>query len=156
MGGGSLIRTQRAIDTPFDNTSNGFTSQNVQGAIEEIGASASPGMSFGRNGGLLASTWLQNEGVPSNSAGRYVAIANPRVAQVAASSDTVSTYTITIYEHDGNSVNLNPLGTMTVTAARGGSANVNWPTSTGKQLAVRMTSGTSNNLIVALILKGNS
>lgn len=29
-------RTQRAVDTPFDNTSNGFVSTEVQSAIEEI------------------------------------------------------------------------------------------------------------------------
>lgn len=29
-------RTQEAVDTPFDNTSNGFISDNVQQAIEEI------------------------------------------------------------------------------------------------------------------------
>ena len=39
---------------PFDNTNNDFDASDVQGAIEEIGASASSGFSFGRAGGLLS------------------------------------------------------------------------------------------------------
>lgn len=146
--------TQVAISVPFDNSTNDFDATNVQTALEEIGASASPGMSFGRQGGLLSSTWLLNEGVPSNAAGRYVPINNPVISEVFASSDTVSTYTITVYSHDGNSINLTVLGTLTVTSARGASQTVVWPTAKGKQIAVRLTSGTTNNLIVGLVLKG--
>lgn len=148
---------QVAKSVPFDNSSNGFSATDVQGAIEEIGASASPGFSWGRAGGLLASTWLQVDGgVPSNSAGRYVPINNPVVVNVFCSSDTTSTFTITFYQHDGNSVNLTSIGTMTVTSATGGQQTVNWPTAKGKQLAVRLTSGSANNLVVGCILKGNA
>jgi hypothetical protein len=140
----------------FDNSSNGFSSNNVQQAIEEIGASASPGFSWGRSGGLLSSTWLQVDGgVPSNSAGRYVPIASPVVALFFCSSDTVSTFTLTVYEHDGNAINLNAIGTLTITAARGGNTGaISWPTSQGKQLAVRLTAGSANNLVAGAILKG--
>lgn len=142
----------------FDNSTNGFTATNVQNAIEEIGASASPGFSWGRAGGLFASTWLQVDGgVPSNSAGRYVAINSPVVSLFFCSSDTVSTFTLTLYEHDGNAVNLNALGTLVVTAGISGSTGtISWPTTKGKQLAVRLTSGSANNLVAGAILKGTS
>lgn len=146
--------TPVARSIPFDNSSNGFTSNQVQGAIEEIGASASPGFSWGRNGGLLAGTWLQNDGVNSNSAGRYVGIDNPRVVLFFCSSNTVSTFTLTLYSHDGASVNLTALGTLTVTAARGAVAAVNFPTSKGKQLACRITAGSADDLVAGVILKG--
>lgn len=147
-----------AGEIPFDNSGNGFSSDNVQNAIEEIGASASPGFSWGRSGGLLASTWLQVDGgVPSNSAGRYVAINNPVVALFFCSSDTVSTFTLTMYSHDGDSTNLTVLGTLTITAARGGTSGaVSWPTAKGKQIAVRLTSGSANNLVAGAILKGTN
>lgn len=148
--------TPVAGEIPFDNGSNGFNSTNVQQAIEEIGASASPGFSWGRSGGLFASTWLQVDGgVPSNSAGRYVAISNPVVALFFCSSDTVSTFTLTMYSHDGDGINLTVLGTLTITSARGGSTGVvAWPTAQGKQIAVRLTSGSANNLVAGAILKG--
>lgn len=149
--------TPVANEIPFDNTSNGFTADNVQSALEEIGASASPGFSFGRSGGILASTWLQVDGgVPSNSAGRYIPINNPIVVNFFCSSDTVSTFVLTLYEHDGNSINLNALGTLTVTSARGAQANVSFASTKGKQLAVRLTSGSANNLVAGVILKGTT
>lgn len=148
--------TPVASEIPFDNSTDGFTSDNVQAAIEEIGASASPGFSFGRSGGLLASTWLQVDGgVPSNSAGRFIPINNPVVSLFFCSSDTSSTFTLTLYSHDGNAVNLTALGTLTITAALGGSTGtISWPTVKGKQLAVRLTSGSANNLVAGVILKG--
>lgn len=148
--------TPVAGEVPFDNASNGFTSGDVQGAIEEIGASASPGFSWGRSGGLFASTWLQVDGgVPSNSAGRFVAINNPVVSLFFCSSDTSSTFTLTLYEHDGNAVNLNALGTLTITTALGGTTGtISWPTTKGKQLAVRLTAGSANNLVAGAVLKG--
>lgn len=150
--------TPVAGEIPFDNATNGFTSDNVQNAIEEIGASASPGFSWGRSGGLFASTWLQVDGgVPSNSAGRYVAINSPVVALFFCSSDTVSTFTLTLYSHDGNAVNLTSLGTLTITAGLGGDTGaISWPTAKGKQLAVRLTSGSANNLVAGCVLKGTT
>lgn len=147
---------QVARSTPFDNSGNGFAATNTQAAIEEIGASASPGFSWGRSGGLFASTWLQVDGgVPSNSAGRYVAIASPVVALFFCSSDTVSTFTLTMYSHDGDGINLTTLGSLTITSARGGSTGpISWPTAQGKQIAVRLTSGSANNLVAGAILKG--
>ena len=43
-----------AASIPFDNSTNGFDSDNVQEAIEETRASASPGFSFGRSGNVSA------------------------------------------------------------------------------------------------------
>lgn len=157
MAGPLYDVTPVAGEIPFDNSTDGFTSDNVQAAIEEIGASASPGFSFGRSGGLLASTWLQVDGgVPSNSAGRYVPINNPVIVNFFCSSDTTSTFVLTLYQHDGNAINLTALGTLTVTAAMGAQATVNFATVKGKQLAVRLTSGSANNLVAGVILKGSS
>ena len=148
-----------ADNVPFDNTSNGFTSDNVQDALEEIGASASPGLSFGRAGSLSVGTWLRRVGeIPSNQTGIIVGINNPEVTRVLCSNRNVETYTIQVYEHDGNSVNLALLGSVTVTAKRGDTFSVNFPTTKNKQLAVRLSaaSGTVQDLGVDLILTGSN
>ena len=36
-----IVRTQEASDTPFDNSTNGFVSDNVQDAIEEAASASS-------------------------------------------------------------------------------------------------------------------
>lgn len=148
----------RAI--PFDNLLNGFNSTNVQEAIEEIGASASPGFSFGRDGGLSSGTWLRRPGsVPSNRAGVTVDITNPVITRIAAANRNVETYDIEIYEHEGNEVNLTLLGTVTVTAATSDSFSVNFPATQGRQLAVRLGAtftGNVRDLGVDITLIGNA
>lgn len=129
-----------AEDVDFDNTGNGFISDNVQGAIEEIGASASPGFSFGRNGNVSAGTWLNRPGnVPSNRAGVTISISNPVIVEISCSNRQIDTYTLEIHEHEGDLVNSQLLGTITVTNARGGAFSVNFPATTGRQIAVRLS-----------------
>lgn len=148
--------SQVAYSTPFDNSTNGFDSTNVQSAIEEIGAAASPGFSWGRSGALFASSWLQNEGINSNIVGRFIPLATPTIAQIFVSNQTVSTYQVTIYMHDGDSTNLTTVTTVTVTNSRGGVVNVDIPITQGRQLAVRLTSGNASNILVGVIIKGKS
>lgn len=150
----SIKATPVAISIPFDNSQNDFTATNVQAAIEEIGASASPGFTWARSGGLLASSWLFNDGILSNLTGRLVPLTDASIARIFVSNQNVSTYQVTIFSHDGDSINLTSLTTVTVTNSRGGSVAVNIPVETNKQLAVRLTSGSAANIIVGLILKG--
>lgn len=140
------VFNQTADATPFDNDGNGFTAETVQDAIEEIGASASPGFSFGRNGSLSQNTWLRRPGnVPSNRAGVTINISNPVIVKVACANRNVETYDVEVYEHDGNESGLTLLGTVTVTSATSDSFNVNFPATEGRQLAVRLGStGTGN------------
>lgn len=148
-----------AESVPFDNENNGFTSDNVQDAIQEIGASASPGFSFGRSGTLSNNTWLRRPGnVPSNRAGITVSISNPKIVKVSCSNRNIETYDIRIYEHDGNQVNLTLLGTVSVNSARGGIFDVDIAVTEGKQLAVRLGptfTGNVRDLGVDLVLKGD-
>lgn len=145
-----------ARSVPFDNSTNDFDANTVQGAIEEIGASASPGFSWGRPGNLLVNTWLQNDGVTSNLTGRFVSINNPRIVQIFTGNQTVGSYTLTVYEHDGNSIGLTTLGTISVVSDRGNSVDVDIPITQGRQLAIRLTTGSADNIIAGLILKGDA
>ena len=69
-------KIQTAIETPFDNSLNGFASEEVQGAIEElqdaVAVSASPGFTWGDVGSATAGTYLSNDDVSSNNSGRLV------------------------------------------------------------------------------------
>ncbi len=147
-----------AENIPFDNSTNGFTGDNIQTAIEESGASASPGFSFGRSGNVSAGTWLRRPGnVPSNRAGVTVPIDNPIISEVSCSNRNIDTYTLEIYEHEGNRVNESLLGSVTVTSARGDTFSVNLTATKGKQIAVRLASGGGSvrDLGVDIVIKGN-
>lgn len=152
----NITKNSVAAGTPFDNSTNGFTSSNVQNAIEEIKSSASPGFGFGRSGVSNSGTYLQNETVPSNVTGRYVYINSPVIKRVFTSNETVGTYSLQVWEHDGNLLNAALLGTITVTAALGGDFTVSWATTKGKQLAMLISSGSAKNIVAGLELSGST
>lgn len=148
--------TQVASSIPFDNTDTEFESDNVQEAIEEIGISASPGFSFGRSGNLSNGTWLLNDGVPSNRTGKFIFLNEPELFQIFVSSENIDTYTITVYEHDGDSINLSVIDTLNVTSARGNSKQTSAILTKGKQIAIRITSGSAKNVVAGLVIKGKN
>lgn len=150
-----------AKSVPFDNSSNGFTSTDVQAAIEEIRntilTSASPGFSFGRSGTCTPNTYLQNETVPSNISGRWVYLNNGFITDIYITNELATTYTVEFYHHTGNSVALTLLGSVTVTAAKGGHFSVNWAVPNDKQIAVKIAASSANspkNVVCGLQLKG--
>jgi hypothetical protein len=151
-------RLPDAIDIPFDNSSNGFISEDVQSAIEEVTFSASPGFSFGRNGLVVVGTWLRRPGnVPSNRAGVTIPFSGGAISNIACSNQNIDTYTLGIYEHDGDLVNLSLLTTVTVTSARGDNFVLNVPVTQNKQIAVRLESSTFSSvrdLGVDIIIRG--
>ena len=148
--------TDVAESIPFDNATNGFTSDNVQGAIEEIGASASPGFSFGRSSTTGAGTWLLRVGsIPSNKTGVPMGISSPSITNIQVGNEDVSTFGVEVYEHEGNEVNLTLLTTVNVVAARTGIFSVSVPATSGRQLAVKISSGSGKNIGVDVILKGD-
>lgn len=152
-----------AKSVPFDNSTNGFTSTEVQGAIEElnnkVNTSASPGFSFGRSGQITKGSFLQNETVPSNVSGRWVYISNAQVKKVFVTNESIITYSIEIMYHYGNEAGLTSLGIITVTSDKGGSFSVNWPVPSNSQLAIRIDPNSANNpknVIVGLELAGTN
>lgn len=152
--------TQVARSIFFDNSSNGFSSNNVQNAIEEIGSSASPGFSFGREGSSGAGTWLRRVGnIESNRTGVPVPIASPRLVKIACGTENIATYSVGIYQHEGNSVNLTLLTTVSVVSSRFQTFNVNVAAAEGKQIAARCTAtsgGNPKNLGVDIVIKGSA
>ena len=137
-----------------------LVADDVQEAIDELASnvatSASPGYSFGRSGNVSANTWLNNEGVPSNRAGRYVYINDAIVTKVFISTEDIGTFDVNVYYHEGDQVNLTLLGTVSVVAARGGEFSVNWSVPSQTQLAVRIVNGSAKNVVAGLELQGTN
>ena len=145
--GKGKLKDLNAEAVEFDNTGTGFAADNVQDALTEVGASASPGFSFGRAGNLSANSWLRRPGnVPSNRAGVTINISSPTVTKVACANRNVETFDVEIYEHDGNAAGLTLLGTVSVVAATSDSFNVNFPATEGRQIAVRLGSTFTGNV----------
>lgn len=124
------------------------------------GDGASPGFSFGREGSSAAGTWLRRPGnIESNRTGIPIMVTDPVISRIACGTENVSNYDVTIYEHDGNSINLTTLTTVSVTTSDGRFKifDVSVSATEGKQLAVRVTansSGNPTNLGVDIVIKG--
>jgi hypothetical protein len=152
--------TLQADNVNFDNSTNGFTSDDVQGAIEEsagaIDDGASSGFVFGKNGTAPSETWLVNNDVPSNMVGIPISFDNGFVDRVIVrNSDAASIFDVEIYEHDGTTFNL--VTTVSVSSSRGNIAeNINYSTTKGKELAAKISSGTARNPKVSVIVKGTT
>lgn len=124
------------------------------------GDGASPGFSFGREGSSAAGTWLRRVGnIESNRTGVPIMVSGPVISRIACGTENTSNYTVTVYEHEGNLINLTTLVSVSVTVADGRFKvfDVNVSASEGKQLAARVTansSGNPNNLGVDIVIKG--
>jgi len=150
---------QNAEGTPYDNSDSVLISDDVKTALDEIslnvGQSASPGFTWGRGGNLSTNTWLFNDSVPSNRAGRTVNLIGPAITAVSIANEDINTFDVSFYEHDGDEVNLALMGTVSVVAARSFDAFVTIPLIQGKQIAVRITAGSAKNIVVGLQLSGS-
>ena len=148
-----------AYTVPFDNSTNGFVSDNVQGAIEEIKEELSnllsPGYSFGKSGNVTNNTWLWREGnIPSDKTGYTLGAANPVLYRINCGSEQNDTYSISVYMHDGSLINLLLITTVSIVNSRRQTFYVSFPLTQNRQIAVRLTSGSAKNLGVDLQATG--
>ena len=151
-----------AFTVPFDkdNTpSLGFISETTQEAIEEVrnavNAAASPGYPFGKSGNVNKNSWLYRVGrVPSNKAGYNIGASNAAITRITTATENLNTYDLTIYQHDGDEVNLTVITTVSITASRKEVFSVSLPLTTDKQLACRLTDGSAKNIGVDIQLSG--
>jgi len=155
--------TPHASQVPFDKDNDPsceFVSEIVQDVIEELcnrlAISANPGFTWGKSGKVTNNTWLLNDTVPSNKAGRTVTLTGGELTRILTASEDADTYDISIYEHEGDEINLTLLETKTVTASRTGDFVVTGINITqGRQLAARVTSGSAKNLVIGVFLSGS-
>lgn len=154
--------TPHAFTVPFDKNNNpslGFSSDNVQEAIEElrqeVASSASPGWSFGKSGNVTSNSWLLVDGsVPSNKAGKAIYLSDCFLEAVYVRCENASTFTVEVYEHDGVTFTL--VYTFSLTAQRAKDEILAIPVAltTGWELAVKLGTGSAANVQVGVQLRG--
>jgi hypothetical protein len=93
---------------------------------------------------------LQNNTIPSNVAGIPIPYASAVIDKVFVDNGAINTFSIGIYEHDHVTYTL--LGTVTVTAGYGVTADVDIPLTTGKRIAIKLETGSASNVTVGLQL----
>jgi len=151
---------QVAESTPYDDSvvSPALGSDDVQGAIDalktKVAVSASPGFTWGRSGNVGSGSWLQNDSVPSNTAGRLIGLISAKMERIFIANENVNTFDLEVYEHDGVTFTL--LTTAVHTASRTSYVDLIPPVAvtTGKMLAVKVSSGNGKNIVVGIVLSG--
>jgi hypothetical protein len=120
---------------------------------QRMSVSASPGFTWGRSGNVSSGAWLQNDTVPSNVTGRHIFLHNAYIKKVFISNETVNTFNIGIYEHDGTTYTL--LYTSIVTGLRKFDESINIAITYNKELAMYVSSGSCKNIVCGLLIAGN-
>ena len=128
---------------------------------KSVASSVSPGYGFGRSGNVGSNTYLLDKGVPSNITGTPFGLDNGVILAIWCGSQNKDTYVIEVYEHEGDSINLTILASVTVTATRVLNAKPGDPEFTpsnsptnGRQIACRVSSGSAKELKVTVFLGG--
>lgn len=83
---------------------------------KDIPGSASAGYEYGRKA-PIESTWLDSGGIPSNKTGIPFGLVNGLLDGVWVGSSSLEDYSIAVYCHDGDEVNLLLLATLVVSSA---------------------------------------
>lgn len=146
-------RAVKALFVSFDNSTNGFTSTEVQSAIEEaknyaIGK-ARYTISSGFDGNASVGRYLEfNSNVDSNQSG-YVNSNASWLKEISCVCQTASTITFTVAKVGGSDI-----GTCTITGARKGvTTGLTQSLSSLDELSVRVTSGSCSRPIAWLFFQ---
>jgi len=125
----------------------------------DIVGPASPGFVYMAINDKSAGFWLTwGNGMPSNVVGVPVLFGNGRIIQVAVGTELEANYTLGIYQHEGNGINLTELTQVPILSGGDKRILVDVPiqyTSVNVQLAMRLITGNTRNLGAALVLKGS-
>jgi len=146
-------RTQTANVTPFDNSTNGFTSTDVQAAIEEARNNAQSkaryAISGGFDGNASVGRYLEfNSNVDSNQSG-YVNANASWLKEISCVCSTSSTITFTIAKVGGTDLAACSLSASRKSRTTGLTVSV----LSLDELSIRVTSGSCSRPIVWLFFQ---
>jgi len=117
---------------------------------------ASPGFTWGDSGTVNSGTFLLNDTVPSNLAGRIVPLTTGEITQVFVSSQDVDTFDIQVLKRTGPGT-FSVLTTISLTAQR-----IKTETKTGvsvalgDEIATKLSAGSGKNVVVGVIIRGSN
>lgn len=124
MKTGPTFKSDVAKSVPFDNSTDGFVSDNVQAAIEEVrtmpGSGVTPGFIFSRSGACVVGAYMYIGQVVSNKTGMDMAGSNKIVKITVSNSTTVgSNTTVQIQQRTGLSTFADIVGASVIVLAGG-------------------------------------
>lgn len=119
-------------------------------------------LNFNRNGkNIKPGTYLFANGIPSNTVGKMMSLANANLDIINIITGSNDTYGLRIFYHDGDGTNQQDVVNISVTSDR----FVNYKRLTdftqinkplyNKAIGIELTSGSANNINVELIFSGN-
>jgi hypothetical protein len=117
---------------------------------------SSPAFSFTRANLIKAGTWLYVGENPSNITGKRNNLYNSAVEGVHIAVSQPDTFSIGVYYHDGNLLNLTLLDTFSVVAANGADfVDLGLVVPKSKQMAMKVESGTiTNGIDAGIVMSG--
>lgn len=94
---------QVAVSTPFDNTSNGFTSEEVQSAIEEVDGKVTGKpraiVTFGYQGNANTGRWLETFDSVSSNQVPFVTAEPAKIVALSLVNKNTNTGTVSLYKN---------------------------------------------------------
>jgi hypothetical protein len=123
-----------------------------------LGARSSPGLTFTAISAKSSPYWLTCDGIPSNITGLPILLNNAVIEQAAVGTEFSASFTIELWQHEGNFVNPLLLGNFSILSGGPQRVALNLPisyTSQDIQIACKLASGNTRNLRVSLVVKGN-
>ena len=124
--------------------------------------SASPGYTYGGSGNISNNTWLLNDTVPSNKAGRSIFLYNAKLLSVFVMNEKeTDSFDLEIYEHEGLGSTYTLIHTTNfpgggTTGDRIVFDNLVTPAAltTKKGLGILLTNGSGKNITAGLLISG--
>lgn len=146
-----------AENVSYNNSISGLTATQTQAAIDELsltgGSSASPGFTFGRSGTLPKGTYLLNDTVPSNIAGRVVTV-NGYIKTIFIAQRNNTAFSLSIQTRIGSV--FTTIHTVNIPAIRKYVATMSVSVSIGDELcAVISSTGNPQDVDIGVLLKGS-
>jgi hypothetical protein len=162
MGNSTIVKDPHSEEIPYDDqkipTNLGTSVQDaLDNLYKKVNVSASPGFTWGRSGTNPGGTWLLNDTVPSNKSGREVFLYNSVIEKVYVANQDANSIKIGVYYHNGDSVGLTLLGTVTTGAVRSQDFTVSYSVPKGVQLALKIENNTPNGAkepVIGILMVG--
>jgi hypothetical protein len=146
-----------SVQTPLSGTDD--VQEMLDYLKNQVAVSASPGFTWGRSGNVSTGTWLLNDSVPSNTSGRLIFLNSAEIVKIFIANEDATILSVDIYSHDGNSVNLTLLGTVTTAATRNNTFTVSYSVALNKQIGLRLSPSSANsgkNMVAGCLIKGST
>lgn len=124
----------------------------VEHAFGGFGVTETVTLTWGDTGSISSGSYLLNDGVSSDVAGRLNFLTLAKVKHIFVTNGAASTFDITVQEHDG--ITYTDIVTVSLSSQRSAAFPVDVVVTPGKQLAIKITSGTASSPVVGVLLSG--